>query len=110
MFRHISLGVQDLSKAVHFYDEVMKTLGHNRLFGDIEEEFMAYGPKDSFFIICTPLEADKSTPEPCNATHLCFAANSKEDVDNFHKMALNMGGADAGAPGLRPCYSEDYYA
>jgi predicted lactoylglutathione lyase len=31
-------------------------------------------------------------------------------VDAFHAAALAAGGADAGAPGLRPRYGPGYYA
>ncbi|MCP1103956.1 VOC family protein [Serratia nevei] len=39
--------------------------------------------------------------------HLAFAASSREQVD---ASALNAGGIDNGAPGLRPNYPAHYYA
>jgi predicted lactoylglutathione lyase len=41
---------------------------------------------------------------------VCFAAPSAAAVDAFHAAALQAGGQDNGAPGLRPIYSDDYYA
>jgi hypothetical protein len=42
--------------------------------------------------------------------HFCFAAPNREAVDSFHAAAVSTGGADNGAPGLRPDYGTDYYA
>ncbi|MGQ5984215.1 VOC family protein [Serratia marcescens] len=42
--------------------------------------------------------------------HLAFAASSREQVDAFYHAALNAGGKDNGAPGLRPNYHAHYYA
>ncbi len=41
--------------------------------------------------------------------HLAFQAGSREAVDAFYEAALNAGGSDNGAPGLRPHYHENYY-
>ena len=42
--------------------------------------------------------------------HLAFIADSREQVDNFYQAALQAGGVDNGAPGLRPEYAGEYYA
>ena len=41
--------------------------------------------------------------------HVAFAARSRAVVDAFHAAAIAAGGADNGAPGLRPQYHPDYY-
>ena len=110
MFAHISLGVTDLDKSIEFYDAVMKTLGHDRLFGDAEEGFMAYGPQNCFFIINTPLDESRGPAKACNGTHICLNAPDKESVDLFYKTALELGGSCDGAPGIREHYAPDYYA
>ena len=109
-FAHISLGVKDLSKAIAFYDAVLGTLDYPRLFGSMEEEFMAYGLEDSFFLVCTPLDSEAGKVQPCNGTHICFKAKSKEAVDAFYKTAIENGATCAGKPGIREMYAPDYYA
>jgi catechol 2,3-dioxygenase-like lactoylglutathione lyase family enzyme len=109
MFAHVSLGVTDFTRSLLFYDAVMKPLGYERLFGAEDENFMAYGPEESFFIINTPLDESQS-PRACNGTHLCFKAPSTEAVDEFYQVAIKMGGVCDGPPGLRPHYADDYYA
>lgn len=46
---------------------------------------------------------------PPGRIHLAFAAADREQVRAFHAAALAAGGADNGAPGLRPQYHPDYY-
>ena len=45
-----------------------------------------------------------------NGAHIAFAAGTRAQVREFHRLALAHGGADAGAPGLRPEYDATYYA
>ena len=45
-----------------------------------------------------------------NGCHVAFAAESEEAVRRFHATALDKGGSDEGAPGLRDHYAADYYA
>ena len=42
--------------------------------------------------------------------HLAFVAENREQVDAFHRAALEAGGKDNGAPGPRPQYHASYYA
>lgn len=52
-----------------------------------------------------------STLYPTGAcVHVAFAADRREQVDAFHAAALAAGGRENGAPGVRPQYSEGYYA
>ena len=39
-----------------------------------------------------------------------FVADNRRQVDAFHRVALEAGGKDNGAPGLRAQYSGNYYA
>jgi hypothetical protein len=40
---------------------------------------------------------------------VAFAAPDRATVDVFHAAALDAGGLDNGAPGLRPRYHPNYY-
>lgn len=42
--------------------------------------------------------------------HVAFTAGSRAEVDAFYAAALQAGGTDNGAPGLRPHYHATYYA
>ena len=90
MFSHISLGVTDIKKSVTFYDAVLATIGHDRLFGALEDDFMAYGTDNSFFIVCAPLD-DTSPVQACNGTHICLDAkrlNNKQFAYKSNVLGL----------------------
>lgn len=42
--------------------------------------------------------------------HVAFDAATREAVREFHRAAVEAGGADNGPPGLRPHYGANYYA
>jgi predicted lactoylglutathione lyase len=42
--------------------------------------------------------------------HLAFTAENRQQVEAFYRAALEAGGKDNGAPGLRPDYHANYYA
>jgi predicted lactoylglutathione lyase len=42
--------------------------------------------------------------------HVALAAPSRAVVDDFYAAALQAGGKDNGAPGVRARYHPDYYA
>jgi predicted lactoylglutathione lyase len=41
---------------------------------------------------------------------VAFRAKSRDEVQNFHRVALETGGTSDGAPGYRPQYNADFYA
>ena len=110
MFAHVSLGVKDIKQSIDFYYSVMPALGYDRLFGDPSEGFMAYGPEEAFFIICTPLDETGSKPTACNGTHICLKAPDSKVVDAFFAAEIKAGAKDAGQPGIRKEYANNYYA
>lgn len=106
MLHHVSLGVQDLTLAGRFYDALLGALGFRRVFED--ETAIGYGIEDDKDLLCLKLRGDASPPGP--GFHLAFSAPSRAAVDAAHAAALAIGGADNGAPGLRPHYGANYYA
>jgi catechol 2,3-dioxygenase-like lactoylglutathione lyase family enzyme len=105
---HISLGVTDLARSAAFYDAALGALGYVRVFGS--DRAVGYGvpgaDADRLLLIAQPAPVRP----PSSGFHLAFAAPNREAVDGFHRAALQNGGADEGAPGLRPQYGADYYA
>ena len=41
---------------------------------------------------------------------LSFKEDNRQQVEDFYRAALEAGGKDNGAPGLRPHYHANYYA
>jgi catechol 2,3-dioxygenase-like lactoylglutathione lyase family enzyme len=106
MLHHISLGVRDLALSCAFYDAALGALGFRRVFED--RTAVGYGLVDGQDLLCLKLRTDAMAPGP--GFHLAFSAPSRAAVHQFHEAALRVGGADNGAPGLRPQYGPHYYA
>lgn len=47
--------------------------------------------------------------KPQHPMHIAFSADSRTQVRQFHEAALEAGGKDNGAPGVRAIYHPDYY-
>jgi catechol 2,3-dioxygenase-like lactoylglutathione lyase family enzyme len=102
---HISIGTNNFEQAVVFYDRVLSTLGCKQIMK--HPGAVAYGREYPEFWVQTPIDGKPATVG--NGSHVGFMANTKEAVHAFHEAALDAGGADDGAPGPRPEYSDAYY-
>jgi len=105
---HISIGVKDVERSKRFYDAAMAPLGYRCVRPARSMTGYGYGTDSiSFWVMSAerPVAADEKS-----GLHICFAASTPAAVDAFHAAALQAGGRDNGAPGLRPAYGPDYYA
>jgi catechol 2,3-dioxygenase-like lactoylglutathione lyase family enzyme len=100
MLDHISLRVQDHSRAVAFYRAALAPLGYRVLMEFQGAAGLGAGMPDFWLM---------ATEQPLNPTHLAFSAD-RATVDAFHAAALTAGGTDNGQPGLRADYHPHYYA
>ena len=104
MFDHVKFGVSDFAASKAFYAKALEPLGVTV----VAEGEPAYGVE-----LSGKSEASLclfQTDEKPAHLHLAFTAGSRGQVDAFHHAALEAGGKDNGAPGLRPQYSGRYYA
>jgi len=105
MLDHLTIYVNDLAKSKNFYEKVFEPFGYQIAFGD-KEKFWAFDIGDgAFFEIAQYNAVDKLTP-----CHFAFRARSQKQVQQFYAAGLAAGGKCNGAPGLRPQYTETYYA
>ena len=103
---HVSLGTNDIERALAFYDKVLATLGIKRV-ETLDGIGAAYGKQYPEFWIALP--ANEAPASVGNGVHIGFIADSREAVHAFHETALGAGASDDGAPGPRPHYGEPYY-
>ncbi len=103
---HVSLGSNDMEKALAFYDPVMAALGCHRVL-DFAPHAVGYGKEHPEFWVQMPY--DQRAASVGNGVHIAFLAASKEAVAAFHETALKHGGVCDGPPGPRPLYGPDYY-
>jgi catechol 2,3-dioxygenase-like lactoylglutathione lyase family enzyme len=98
---HVTLRARDLPASRRFYEAAPAPLS---LCLEFEHEgLLAFGSGDSGRLIIYASE------RPLAGSHVAFSAPSREAVDRFHAAALEAGGRDNGAPGLRPKYHAGYY-
>jgi catechol 2,3-dioxygenase-like lactoylglutathione lyase family enzyme len=104
MFDHVKFGVSDYAASKAFFLKALAPLGVTAG----QEGTPTYGVELSSKAqasLC--LYQTEETPAPL---HLAFAAENRGQVDAFYRAALEAGGKDNGAPGLRPHYHANYYA
>ncbi|PZX26086.1 putative Glyoxalase/dioxygenase [Cupriavidus phytorum] len=104
MFDHVKFGVSDYAVSKTFFLKALEPLG----VAVASEGPPAYGVelsgsgKASLCLF--------QTDEKPAHLHLAFVAETRQQVDAFHRAALAAGATDNGGPGLRPHYHANYYA
>ncbi len=106
---HITLGTNDKVRAARFYDAVLGTIGFTRL-PKPPHKPLAYDKNGEMPTVYIYTPEDGRAATWGNGTHIAFLADTREQVRDFHKRALMLGGSDEGLPGLRDHYGPDYYA
>lgn len=102
---HISIGTNNLRCAADFYDRLLPVLNIERI--TAHEHSVAYGKGYPTFWVQRPFDQQPATV--ANGSHIGFMATSKQQVDDFYKIALELGGVCNGKPGARSEYGEPYY-
>ena len=105
MIGYITLGSNDLQKAVAFYDSLLAEVGATRFME--EETFVAWSvaPDQPGLSVCKPWDGNAATVG--NGTMVALMVDSHDKVDAVYAKALELGGTDEGPPGLR---MEGFYA
>jgi catechol 2,3-dioxygenase-like lactoylglutathione lyase family enzyme len=106
MLHHLSFAVANLQRSAKFYDAALGALGYVRVW--TAADAVGYGREEGQDKFAIKAASDVQTPSP--GFHLAFEARSRQSVDDFYRAALQHGGSDNGAPGLRTQYGPNYYA
>lgn len=108
MIDHTGVVVSDFDRSKAFYREALAPIGYQLLLefpaavtGHTDVAGFGEPPKPDFWI-------SRGTPNQ-PPVHIAFRVGTRAEVDAFHRAALQAGGRDNGAPGLRPHYHPDYY-
>ena len=105
MIGYVTLGTNNLDAAVKFYDELFATIGAGRtLEGDMFVSWST-GPAAPGIAVTKPFDGGAATVG--NGGMVAINLDAAEKVDAIHAKALELGGADEGAPGTR---FENFYA
>jgi catechol 2,3-dioxygenase-like lactoylglutathione lyase family enzyme len=99
---HVGFGVSDYQRSKAFYEQALAPLGMTLLLEPVAQAAGFGKDGKPFFWI----EANRPS---VTEVHVAFAVDSRETVDAFHAAALEAGGTDNGAPGVRAIYHPHYY-
>jgi catechol 2,3-dioxygenase-like lactoylglutathione lyase family enzyme len=103
MLDHTGINISNFETSKEFYTQVLAPLGYqlSKEFNGAMAGFGIEGEPD-FWI----MQGEVNTPR----IHIAFRAQTRDLVRAFYQAALESGGRDNGAPGLRTHYHPEYYA
>ena len=108
MLSHVTIGTNDLPRAIAFYDAALAPLGIGRGESPWPTWAMWRRPGDYYPMLWVGQPFDLSRAEQGNGWMAAFLAETKEAVQAAYDAALAHGGRDDGPPGERP-WRADYY-
>ena len=107
---HISVNCSNYEASKAFYQKALAPLGVTLLMEFGKAAGFGLQGKPEFWLgegaLTFQTEAQAKNISPI---HVCFTAPDRAAVDAFYKAALEAGGRDNGAPGLRAIYHPSYY-
>ncbi len=101
VFDHVKINVRDAEASVSFYKTVLSPLDIPPIWESDQ------GAQFANLVV-------RGGSKPSGPIHAAFVADSREQVDAFHRAGVQAGYRDNGAPGVREQYSSEaagrYYA
>ena len=104
MFDHVKFGVRNYAASRAFFLKALEPLGVT-----VATEWPPSGVELSQPQGKVSLCLYQTEEKPAHL-HLAFTAKTRQQVEAFYRAALEAGGRDNGAPGLRTHYHSNYYA
>lgn len=98
MLGYVTLGTNDLARAVAFYDALLGELGARQVMND--GRIVIWAKEGSGMLaVCTPHDGKAATVG--NGTMVALAGGDPEGVRRIHARARELGASDEGEPGPR---------
>jgi len=108
MFSHVTIGTNDLGRAIAFYEPVLTALGIARVPSKFPNWTAWERPGESGRLwVGRPFNGQPASVG--NGSMTAFTAPSRTAVDAAYAAAIAAGGVDEGPPGVRASYAADYY-
>ena len=106
---HLTLTVSNLVKSEQFYDQILKFMGYQQVHQD--NQFIIWSLEHAGEIVIFPANPDSNKHDRYSPGlhHFAFNANSREEVNNFYKLLLEMKATILDPPAEYD-YSPGYYA
>jgi predicted enzyme related to lactoylglutathione lyase len=117
LFSHITVGSNDLTRAMRFYSKVLKPLGYGLSYDGRHEGWLGFhdpsaskdpvtGKSPSFWV-CAPIDGQPASVG--NGVNIGFDAPDRPAVDAAHAAAVRFGGEVISPPAIRE-YHPNFYA
>lgn len=101
MIGYVTLGTNNLPRAMAFYDALFGSIDVGR-FMEIENYFVAWSPAPETPGVAVAVPFNQKPATVGNGVMVGLIMESKEKVDAFYAKALELGGTCEGKPGFRP--------
>jgi catechol 2,3-dioxygenase-like lactoylglutathione lyase family enzyme len=99
MLGYVTLGTNDLARAVAFYDAVLGVIDAKRVYSTDRSVAWGCSPTQTALGVTLPYNGKPATAG--NGTMPAIVVDSRAKVDAVYKKALELGGTDEGPPGDR---------
>ena len=99
MLGYSTIGVNDMDRALAFYDALLGELGAKQLFGMDRIKFYGTGPDNAMLAVCIPYNEEAQNPG--NGNMVAIPGGDREGVDRLYAKAIELGATDEGPPGER---------
>ena len=101
MIGYATVGTNDIDRARGFYDTLFGSIGAKRIMEFPQNGFTMYGTSLDRPAMAVTRPYDQQPATVGNGNMVAIAVDERTKVDAFHAKALELGGSDEGAPGLR---------
>jgi catechol 2,3-dioxygenase-like lactoylglutathione lyase family enzyme len=100
MIGYVTLGTDNLERAQAYYDALLAEIGAKRLL-TMDHGFTMWGTNwgQPALVVTPPYNGQPAVAG--NGNMAALVVDERAKVDSFHARALELGGSDEGAPGLR---------
>ena len=105
MIGYVTLGTNDLPRAVAFYDALFGAMGASRIWDGPSGVAWGVSMDQPGVGVMTPFNKQAATVG--NGSMVALVVDSKEKVDAYYRKAIELGATDEGAPGPR---GDGFYA
>jgi len=103
MIGYVTIGSNDVAKACAFYDPLMASIGAKRLmeFPEDQGSFTLWGTDFAQPGLAVTKPFNQQPADKGNGNMVALTFDGRAKVDSFYAKALECGGSDDGAPGVR---------
>ena len=101
MIGYATLGTNDIERSAAFYDALLAVIGAER-FMEEDGYFIAWATSPDQPALSVSVPFDKKPASIGNGSMIALMMETPEQVDQFYKKAIELGGIDEGKPGFRP--------